>query len=257
MEKQIISGGVGVAIRLTGLKTPFPYIPEIEGKTIKYIDIANGQYDPDNHSLYSTYYPSIDVSLCRKGTNDIFINRMNADAFNPESNLGNRMYIGQQIDTQQSFLNCPADEIGNYVFMCFFWQDSEIRQEHKTTIVKENPNSVIIRGPKSFFPDNRIIAGKRFTAVYGSQSITDSEGNENLFCGNDEDYYINLVRGSNVFLKNVPLNLLKRYNNWTNYYEFDGVEIDQTNSWIDIPQNDIDSGYYIGNCVVLNFEYKE
>lgn len=251
--KQVITGGVGKTIAITSNKTYFPYIAEIKDKTIKYIDVFFYMTDADGNSIYADPF-GFEVSFVRKGTNDIFIDRLAACNLYPEFRLGQRIYIGEKIDMEQSFIT-TLSQVGENAFFVFYYQDSEAGYEEKASPIRIEPNEATVSFRQNFFEDSRVLANKKFSGIYPSMVEADERGSWNIFNVNiGRDCYLNLVKGSNVFLKNVPVVALLRYYNWLGYLEFADVEIDFTNSWISVTPSIVSAE--AGNAMVMSFEYK-
>lgn len=251
--KQVITGGVGKTIAITSNKTYFPYIAEIKDKTIKYIDVFFDMTDADGNWIYADPF-FFEVSFVRKGTNDIFIDRLAACNLFPELRLGQRIYIGEKIDMEQSFIT-TLSQVGENAFFVFYYQDSEAGYEEKSSPIRIEPNEATVSFRQNFFEDSRVLVNKKFTGIYPSLVESDERGTQNLFnLTKGYDSYINLVKGSNVFLKNVPVVALLRYFYWLGYLEFADVEIDFTNSWISVPPSIVSAD--AGKAMVMSFEYK-
>lgn len=251
--KQVITGGVGKTIAITSNKTYFPYIAEIKDKTIKYIDVFQYMTDADGNSINADPF-GFEVSFVRKGTNDIFIDRLAACNLYPEYRLGQRIYIGEKIDMEQSFIT-TLSQVGCNSFFVFYYQDSEAGYEEKSSPIRVEPNEAIVSFRQNFFEDSRVLVNKKFTGIYPSLVESDERGIQNIFNQSlGYSSFLNLVKGSNVFLKNVPAAALLRYYYWLGYLEFADVEIDFTNSWISVPPSIVSAD--AGKAMVMSFEYK-
>lgn len=250
--KQIITGGVGKTIAITSSKTYFPYIPELKDKTVKYIDVLFDCGDASDNYIGADPF-LYECSFVRKGTNDIFINRLSGDAFFPDFRLGQRLYIGEKIDFEQSYIT-TASQVGENAFFVFYYQDSDAGYEESSSPLRIEPNNTIVTARNNYFKDDRILVNKKFTGIYPSRVESDENGVQNVFNQYDFDCYLNLVKGSDIFLKNVPVHCLARYNSWLGFLEFADVELDFTNSWIEV------DSYFLSNAqdasLVMSFDYK-
>lgn len=251
--KQVITGGIGKTILITSQKTYFPYIAELKDKTIKYIDVFFNMDDADGNNIDADPF-SYEVSFVRKGTNDIFIDRLSATALYPEFRLGERLYIGEKIDFEQSFIT-TVSQVGGTAFFVFYYQDSEAGYEETTNPLKIEPNGTIMSAAQNYFDDSRVLVNKKFTGIFLSLVESDARGilNEFTLTGG-ASAYLNLMKGSNIFLKNIPVIALLRYSYWLGYLEFADVEIDFTNSWISVAPSLLSQD--AGNAMVMSFEYK-
>lgn len=250
--KQLITGGIGKTIAITSNKTFFPYIPELKDKTIKYIDVIYGCNDTKGNYIGADPF-LYDVSFVRKGTNDIFIDRLSADSFSPDARLGQRLYIGEKIDFEQSYIT-TASQVGENAFIVFYYQDSAAGYEESSSPLKIEPNRAICDNYINYFADSRVLVNKKFSGIYPSYVERDSNGLPNVFNQHDYDCYLNLVKGSDIFLKNVPVHCMSRYNSWIGFLEFADVVLDFTNSWIEV------SPFFLSNAkgmsLVMSFDYK-
>lgn len=251
--KQVITGGIGKTIAITSNKTYFPYIAELKDKTIKYIDVFHMCDDADGTPITADPF-GYSVSFVRKGTNDIFIDRLSATALYPEFRLGQRLYIGEKIDFEQSFIETTS-QVGETAFFVFFYQDSEAGYEDVENPIRIEPNGTIVNDLQNYFSDSRVLVNKKFTGIYPSLVESNAAGVSNLFpLTNAYDIYLNLMKGSEIFLKNVPALSLLRHTNWLGYLEFADVEIDFTNSWMSVSPYVLTQNQ--GAALVMSFEYK-
>lgn len=254
--EQIMTGAVGVPVIIAGERTYLPYIPEIKDRTIKYIDIVACGYDIAGNN---TNIPFADctLSLIRKNTTEMFIEEADTYQFNPQYREGERMFIGEKIDSEKSFIRCTnSTAVGKCAFFVFYWQESPVAPA-TDTITRQTTNETICVGAKSFMNDSRVLADRKIVGISPAVVTKDKNGNENAFgeySGMIVDSFVNLVKGSNIFFKNVPTIVLQRYNNWINHLTFDSVDIDFTNSFVQVsPQN---LGFFMGKSMVFDFEYK-
>ena len=253
--KQIISGAVGITMTMNSWKQYFPYIAELKNRTVKYIDVFKDAYDMNNTYLNASAV-DLNLSLVRKGTTDIFIDSLNCSVIDPEIRSGERLYIGEVIDIEKCFVTADNYGIGKSAMFVFYWQDDEVKinSDTDTNHWKSTPNYARIVGLKSFFEDSRILADKKFTCISPSWTAKSTDGYTNLMQTYQTQGFLNLVKGSNIFVKNVPLWLFQRYTHWREHLEFDNVQLDFTNSFIEVPSavfNSLQGGAY-----VLDFEYK-
>lgn len=253
--KQVISGAVAVTMTMNSWKQYFPYIAELKNRTVKYIDIFKDAYDMNNTYLNASPY-DFNISLVRKGSTDIFIDSLNCSAMDPEIRSGERLFIGEVVDIEKCFVTADGYGIGKSAMFVFYWQDDNVTVDSDTTTAHwcSAPNYAKIVGLKSFFEDSRILADKKFTAISPSWTAKTPDGTTNLMNTYQTQGFINLVKGSNIFVKNVPLWLFQRYTHWREHLEFDNVELDFTNSFIEVPTAVFSS--LQGGAYVLDFEYK-
>lgn len=255
--EQKITGAVGVSVPITGERTYLPYISEIKDRTIKYIDVVSCGYDINGGNT-NIPFGDCTLSLIRKDTTEMFIEEADLFQFNPQYREGERMFVGEKIDPEKSFIHVTnANAVGKVCFFVFYWQDSTVTIPTATDIKRQTTNEAICVGIKSFLNDSRVLADKKIVGISPAVVTKDKNGNTNGFgeySGMLTDAYLNLVKGSNIFFKNVPVLCLQRYNSWINTLCFEDVEIDMTNSFVQVSPQQI--GFFMGDSFVFDFEYK-
>lgn len=257
MKEYVVNGAIGVTIpNLKVGRNYLPYISELKDRTIKYIDVCYNIYTLEHAigALPADYA----LSLCKKATSELVFDNVSAVEFAPSVNNGRRQFVGYKLDLEKSFLSVDPMGAGQNAFLVFYYEDDKGEQTQANSILptrKSTSGVQLTDGFNSYFQENRTINDKHFTGIYPTYSAFNNSGFVNLL----GDYswsclMINLVRGSDIFFRNVPVNCLLR----EGYYSegcivFDGVQIDFTNSFLESADPSNTKGYWMS----LGFDYKD
>lgn len=259
MKEYIVNGAIGVAIpNLRQGRNFLPYVSELKDRTIKYIDVCFGIWSRDCGSIGAlpTDYA---LSLCKKGSNELVYDNVSAVEFAPLINRGRRMFVGYKLDLEKSFLNVDELAVGENAFLVFYYEDDKgvTTQTKESLPTRKSTSGVkLVDGFNAYFAENRTINDKHFVGIYPTYTSYTNSGQVSIV----DDYYwdslfMNLVRGSDVFFRNVPLICLRREGLMSEgCIAFDGIQIDFTNSYLE--QADSSMGED-GGWVTLGFDYKD
>lgn len=257
MKEYVVNGAIGVAIpNLKEGRNYLPYISELKDRTIKYIDVCYNIYTRDYAigALPADYA----LSLCKKGTSDLVYDNVSAVEFTPSVNNGRRQFVGYQLDLEKSFLNVDPMGVGQNAFLVFYYEDDKgVRTQDKENLPTRKSTSGVPLGVgfNSYFQENRTINDKHFTGIYPTYSAFNNSGMVNLLGDYAWSYLtINLVRGSDIFFRNVPVICLLREGFYSEgCIVFDGIQIDFTNSFLESATPNTTEGYWMS----LGFDYKD
>lgn len=262
MEKYVVNGAIG--IKLTNLKEGrnyLPYVSDLKDRTIKYIDIMQEIYTPDDEFLNAQ--PSdMALSLVKKGTSDLVYDNVSAVEFCPKINNGKRVLVGFVLDLEKSFINVSSYSAGEGTFIVFYYEDDKGVATHTDNKIPMKRTTSVVKltnGRQSYFSENRTINGKHFLGIYPSFSRFSQAGEVSPISEYFWDVlFVNLVRGSDIFVRNVPLYcLLRDDSNYEGHIVFDGVQIDFTNSFLEHMEGLPDYFAESNLCCVLGFDYKD
>lgn len=250
----IINGAIGVSIyNLQQGRNFLPFIADLKDRVVKYIDIVSNITDTSDVAINAD--PALlTLSLCKKDTNEYVVDEVSCSNFDPVSKYGVRQFIGYKLDLEKSFITADSNSISENTFLVFYYQDDKTPKPN-FGLNKVSSSSVYFgTSTINYFPENRTLADKVFTGIFPPISaLTDNGTLVQLSYTNG--MFVNLVKGSNMFVRNVPLGLLARTYEFINYLAFDGIQIDFTNSFIQLAPSIVSSCEGYG--IVLNFEYKD
>ena len=250
----IVNGAIGISLyNLKQGRNFLPFIADLKDRVIKYIDVVYGITDTSDVQIDAPQ-EFLTLSLCKKDTNEMVFDEVSAKNFDPWSKYGVRQFIGYKLDLEKSFINADSNAVGENTFLVFYYQDDKIPQSN--SLVKKVASSSVYFGSSTmnYFPENRTLADKVFTGIFPPIAELTDNGDVSSISHID-GMFINLVRESNMFVRNVPLMLLFRSYEMISHISFDGIQIDFTNSFIQIPPS------YVAQCsgygIVLNYEYED
>lgn len=250
----IVNGAIGISLyNLKHGRNFLPFIADLKDRVIKYIDVVYGITDTSDVQINAPL-ELLTLSLCKKDTNEMVFDEVGAQNFDPWTKYGVRQFVGYKVDLEKSFITADANAVGENTFLVFYYQDDKIPQPN--SLVKKLSSSSVYFGSSTmnYFPENRTLADKSFTGIFPPIAYLTDNGEVSSLSYLD-GMFINLVRESNMFVRNVPLSLLFRTYEMVNFIAFDGIQIDFTNSFIQIAPS------YVAQCsgygIVLNFEYAD
>lgn len=259
MIDYVVNGAIGVTVRnLHEGRNYLPYVAELKDRVIKYIDFfyasSNG-YDVEGNLIGANPFDN-SLSLCKKDTTDFVVDNVSAVEYSPFHQVGKRKFVGYKLDLEKSFINTNRNDVGTNAFLIFYYEDENGMAVNQDIPFKLSTSVVNFGvGTMNFFKDNRTLADKHFTQIYPSYSTFTQNGEQNILSPSAWcSMFVNLVKGNNIFVKNVPLYVLQTgYDFWYGHIVFDGVQIDFTDSYIQTCATE--QSNFTGYPVVLGFKY--
>lgn len=250
----IVNGAIGVSVyNLKQGRNFLPFISDLKDRVIKYIDVVYDITDTSDVAINATL-ETMTLSLCKKDTNEYVFDGVSAENFCPMKRYGMRQFIGYKLDLEKSFLNADSYAIGKNTFLVFYYQD-EHGMNPSSACSKVSSSPVYFgSSTMNYFPENRTLVDKHFTGIHPPVATLTADGTSTSM-SEIQGMFINLVRGSNMFVRNVPLALLARTYQMVNYIAFDGVQIDFTNSFIQLAPSSVSS--CDGYGLVLDYVYND
>lgn len=272
--------------------TYLPYLSELNGKYIKYIDVCDEVTEDEDGRQYVGFSDDLFLSLIEKDTNVIKYDNFSLENFCISKTRQNRLLLNFKVDMEQSFLQCNnTQKIGKYIYILVWYTDlGDVNKvtEGENGLYCANSFEVQLKEQKNFFPDNREIFGKKFlnfllyapdpqeepippippigngggeTAVV-SQNICPCSyprtynNNISIIKEQSKDLFITLVKNSTKIFDSVPLYLFL-YDNVYNYLTFNKIEFDFTLSYVTIAKSRVDEIKQWKLAVMFNCIYED
>lgn len=249
----IVNGAIGVSIyNLKQGRNFLPFIADLKDRVVKYIDVVSDITDTSDVPIDAT--PDLlTLSLCKKDTNDYVYDEVSCANFDPLSKFGVRQLVGYKLDLEKSFITADSNSVGSNTFIVFYYQDEK---PFSPIPCKKVSSSPVYFGTSTinYLQENRTLADKVFTGIF--PPIAEMTDNGTITAQYEiQNMFLNLVKGSDMFVRNVPLVMFFRSYNMVNYLSFDGIQIDFTNSFVQVAPNAVPVCSGLG--LVLNFEYQD
>lgn len=252
---QLVERCKALKLKLEHTVTYFPFMSELKGKYIKFIDICDQVAEDEEGHSYITSTDSLFINLIESHTNELKYNDFSLKPFCLSENKQNRILLNFQIDAEQSFIQCNDSSLLNkYVYILFWYsEDGDVNQvsENENMLYSANSFEVLTKEQKNFFGDNREIYAKRFVnfmlyapAVQPQPGPGEGESagqltqsaktyNNNTAITETDTYslFLTLVRNNVKILDSVPLYVFL-YKHLYNILTFNKIVFDFTLSYI-------------------------
>lgn len=181
MDRQFISGSKTVILPLYKVgRNYFPFIKELEDRTIKYITTTVQYLSYTDDSIFKSTVDDLYLSLQDREGN-IFVDNVNLNYFyNTKYTLGIYTKIDRKLVLQNCFIEVPAKLTGRgsypFAVITFMYDDGRYSQKgfnhkYRKELVEILVNLSEVNSPffgfkkQCKFPDLRTIAGKRLKSI--------------------------------------------------------------------------------------------
>lgn len=259
MNKKI-SGAKMVLVPIRNLgKNPFPFVEDLKGRFIKYIDFHMAQYLPDTTATGITSYNegTLYVSLANEIGNKLLFNELPIEDFAYGARLGMRTPICAKLSLQNCYINCQdAAQIGKTAAFIFYYDLPEFSARNNTDYLITDSLSIPIRTATFYnpMPDSERMQGKRFRFLYWNPITTTPDGQSGLNT-NWDNVYITLRKGSYNVIENLPLTVLYQMF-FVEKLEFANIIFDLQGSYVTLGGAGALASL-IGKSVFLNLTYEK
>lgn len=234
--------------------TPFPYMSEIKGKFIRYVDICDRVREDEHGNEYIHDTNNMFINLVEFHTNNIKYNDFALNNFSVDTNKQNRILLNFMIDTEQSNIVCyDRTKFGKYVYILLWYSengDVNVVEENENQLYNGNSFEVKLTDKKVFFPDNRELYDKKFVnfMLYAPMGEIIPPGEEPVPSPDDyvtynnnksitEDMtanvFLTLVKDSTKIMDGIPLYIFL-YKDVYNILTFNKIKFDFTLSYLTV-----------------------
>jgi len=265
---KLVSGAIGVPIKITGTRIDLPDILELKGKRIKHIDFADlvktttegqigvGELVPV-HSMDGAF-----ISLMEQNTKTYKIKDLPLKQLALSINHGNRLFINKIIDFPNSYIDFPAllDNnafLGKIIFLVFWYDEplimQRIQEGGKTTIQSFEVDVFDLNFRRINFGDNRTLVGKKFRNMFFQHNLGVGKtptGKIPVDFYTARSSFVNLQLENLKYIKNIPVYIFYQTENFFPI-RLQNIVFDFLNSYIEVAPTVTLQPY---NCYFFNAE---
>ena len=248
---KLVSGAIGVPVKITDTRISLPDILELKGKRIKHIDFADAVLQTvsgDNgvaNVLPASSLSGAFLNLMEQNTQEYKIKGMPLKNLALSVNYGNRPFINKIVDFPNSYIDFPMllqyPALQDKIIFLVFWYDEpqimqRIQEAGKTVIQNFEVDVFDTNFRKIGFGDNRTLTNKKFRNLffhYLNGYGTTPAGKKLITLTDAQRSFITLQRENLKFVRNVPVYLFYQVNN---YYpvRLQNITFDFLNSYIEV-----------------------
>lgn len=257
-----LSGAQSVLVPITQVgRNHLPFVENLNGRWIKYIDFAPAAYLPDTTAAGLQTSAGSFMTIFNKWGNTEIIRELPLERFDYSSTLGVRQPICSEIALADSYINCQDPALVGKTALLVFWYDlpEYSARNTKDNVVTDSVSIPLTTGVRyNQFPDVNRMVGKRFRRILlGAPDVTP---NMETGIGVQElaNIYVTLRKGSYNVLDQVPVSLLRQLT-MLQASEFQNIIFDFQSSFLTIGgQGTIPtlSTDYLGRSVFFNLQYE-
>lgn len=257
-----LSGAQSVLVPITTVgRNYFPFVENINGRFIKYIDFAPASYLPDTTDPGLATSANSFITIFNKWGNTEIIRELPLERIDYTSTLGIRQPVCSEVAVADCYINCqdPA-QVGKTALLVFWYDLPEYSARNtKDAVVTDSVSIPLTTGIRyNQFPDVNRMVGKRFRRILLSCPDTTPNMEPGIAEADAQNVYLTLRKGSYNILDSVPVSLMRQLA-MVNKSEFQNIIFDFQSSFLTIGgQGTIPTlaTDYIGKSVFLNLQYE-
>lgn len=267
MNRQLINRAYTFEIELSTQrnKFSFPEILLLRGKKIVYIDffrVSDVSFAPSGRAtVNNTIFAKTFLTLVTAGIERF--NKIPLNNFVSGLQYGNRILLNEVIDWEKSFLNISElsgfSTSESFVFTVYYHSENKLLEDNFNSKISTYENVEIIvpstTTKKIMLPENLVLANKKIFNIraYSLTNLGVSPSNYTavasaIFIKS----YLTLVKNNYEVLTKIPLYALFNYNTAVDILNFDNLEFDLTQSYIDISEV---TGLTANTVFMIGFNY--
>lgn len=254
---KLVSGAIGVSIKVTGDKIYLPDILDLKDKRIKHIDLCDSlTYDSDGNVIATNVSGTLD--LIEKNTKELKTRGLSLSMLSLSNNKGNRFFVNKIIDMPVSYISLSnsTPNLNKYIFLLFWFDEPKVMRNvietGKTTI--DNFEVVIpnLTNNRYMFGENRNLFNKMFQNIMfcGTTGIKTPGGNTSVADSLSLCSFITLQKDNYAYMRDVPVYVFDQ--RATTYgLRLQNVMFDFTNSFIKVGDktNLVANQSFFFNCI--------
>lgn len=243
-------------------KNKFPYVENLRGRIIKYIDFYGATYLPGTATQGVISTSDMYVTVMDEFGNQRLHSELPLERLNYTQTLGVRQAIFNKISLRDCYVNCQdASNVGKFAAFVFWYDLPEFSQRNMTDAVMTDNISIPLTTATRYnkLPDEERMAGKRFRRILTAAPSVTPDLQTGIAYADLANLYLTLRKGSYMVCENLPIMLLYQLN-MIQKSEFQNIIFDFQSSYITIggagtiPSVATD---YIGKSVFLNLQYEK
>ena len=243
-------------------KNKFPYIQDIRGRVIKYIDFYASTYLPDTTTSGAVSTTDMFLTIMDEIGNTKIHNNVPLERFNYTQTQGIRVAIGEKISLNECYIECKnAANVGKMAAFILWYDLPEFSKRNTTDTLITDYLSIPLTTSVLYnsLPDEDRMVGKRFRRILVSTPSVTPDFQTGVTAAMLPNLYLTLRKGSYNVIQNLPLPMLVQLQ-MQDKTTFQNIIFDLRSSFITIGgQGTIPSVTtdYIGKYVFLNMQYEK
>ena len=261
MNKKL-SGAKLVLVPVTCVgRNKFPYIEDLKGRTVKYIDFYPCRWLPGTADEGLATTDSLYVTLADSVGNSYLVHDLPLSRFDYAATCGLRQPVGRRISLQNSYLTCQdASAVGKAAAFVFWYDLPEFSARNRTDDLLIDSVTVPLASEVRHnpLPDEERMARRRFRHLWLATPTVTPDYRDALTADQLKNLYITLRKGAYNVLEDVPLWLFHQLR-MMDKLELANITFDFQSSYLTIggagtiPRVKED---YIGKTVFFNLAYE-
>ena len=239
----------------------FPFVENIRGRVVKYIDFYPASYLPDTDAPGMTTSADSFMTLVNEYGQEELHREVPLERFDFIATMGVRQPICSKLGMQSCYINCQnAAMVGKTAALVFYYDLPEYSARNSVDKVITDAISIPLVSSARYnqLPDTDRLTGKRFRRILLGIPTTTPDLQTGLGASELANVYLTLRKGTYNILENMPLPILWQLG-MLEKSEFANIIFDFQNSFLTIggagtiPNVQTD---YIGKSVFLNLTYE-
>lgn len=243
-------------------KNKFPFIEDIRGRVIKYIDFHASTYLPETTTSGAVATSDMYVTIMNEIGNEKIHNSIPLERLNYADTQGLRVAIGERISLNECYVECRnASNVGKIAAFILWYDLPEFSKRNTTDTLLTDYLSIPLTTSVRYnsLPDEDRMIGKRFRRILASSPNVTPDFQSGVPSAALPNLYLTLRKGSYNVIQDLPLSMLVQLQ-MQDKTTFQNIIFDLRSSYITIGgQGTIPSlaTDYIGKYVFLNMQYEK
>ena len=243
-------------------KNKFPFIENVRGRVIKYIDFYASQYLPDTTTSGAVATADMYLTIMDEFGNTEIHNHVPLERFDYVSTQGIRVAIGEKISLNECYVDCKnAANVGKLAAFIVWYDLPEFSKRNTTDKLMTDYLSIPLTTTVRYnqLPDEERMAGKRFRRILAAAPSVTPDFADGITESALSNLYLTLRKGSYLVVDRLPLSMLKQLK-MQEKTTFQNIIFDLQSSYVTIGGQgtipDVTTDY-IGKSVFLNLQYEK
>jgi len=242
-------------------KNKFPFIEDIRGRVIKYIDFYASTYLPGTTTSGAVSTTDTYLTIMNEIGNTEIHNHVPLERFDYINTQGLRVAIGDKISLNECYVdNQNAANVGKIAAFIIWYDLPEYSRKNNCDAVITDYLSIPLRTAVRYnqLPDEDRMVGRRFRKILAATPGTTPDYQTGVSSAQLANLYLTLRKGSYNILQDLPLAMLVQLK-MQDKTVFQNIIFDLQSSYITIGgQGTIPnvSTDYVGKYVFLNCQYE-
>lgn len=239
----------------------FPFIEDIRGRVIKYIDLHAGTYLPNTTTHGDVATTNMYVTIMDEFGNTQIHNHIPLERLDYVATQGIRVAIGDKISLNECYVDCKnAANVGKIAAFVLWYDLPEFSKRNSSDSLITDYLSIPLTTTVRYntLPDEDRMVGKRFRRILAATPAVTPDFQDGVTAARLPNLYLTLRKGSYNVIQDLPLSMLVQLN-MQDKTTFQNIIFDLQSSYITIGGQGTIPGVttdYIGKYVFLNMQYE-